>query len=268
MKKLVAGLFLVGLAVMSTTNNVNNVEAEKFEVSIVSSEAEPITSPSYMNIGVIEKVQKQIGYISVGSVAVKAFKQDIAPTVEVVSYNDSIDYVVDADSSWLKVYKGDYEIGYIEAEYVSPTKDEGRAVSMPNHKNFKSYMPYTALSSKSSKQYALQGIATTGFGGIRTVNDRYCIAVGTALDCEVGQYITLVQENGVELDCIVGDIKDNRDTESNNIVTSANGCVSEFIVDQSNMDMTAKKLGSMNGLGDDWDSKVIEIVVWDYVEEL
>ena len=51
--------------------------------------------------------------------------------------------------------------------------------AVPSNNSFKAYMSYTAITNTSSPQYKLQQQAYTGNYGIRMVDDRYCIAVGS-----------------------------------------------------------------------------------------
>lgn len=136
--------------------------------------------------------------------------------------------------------------------------------NVPKNNGFKSYMPYTAITSTSSKQYKLQKeYAYTGDYGIRMVDDRYCVAIGTAFNTDVGTYFDLVLEDETIIPCIVGDIKDDIHTKSDNITTKANGCVSEFIVDIKHLDKDAKKHGDMSYCHADWNNNVVAVRVYD-----
>lgn len=153
-----------------------------------------------------------------------------------------------------------------EEESVEETKEINikNTVFISGQNGFKSYMSYKLINSHSSDQYKLQLLAYTGDYGIRMVDGRYCIAVGTALNASVGDYIDLVLNNGTVISCIVGDIKDNRHTLSDNITTAANGCVSEFIVDDNYLSSIIKQSGSVSKVNDSWDSAVVEFVMYDF----
>ena len=95
-------------------------------------------------------------------------------------------------------------------EEIESTKEEPMEViayttyDVPKNKGFKSYMDYRAITSRSSKQFQLQNLyANTNDCGIRVVNDRYCIAVGTHFNAEIGQYLDLILENGVIIPCVL-----------------------------------------------------------------
>ena len=136
--------------------------------------------------------------------------------------------------------------------------------TIPSNSGFKSYMSYLAITSKSSPQYKLQNqFAYTGQYGIRQVDGRFCVAIGTFSNATVGTYVDLVLENGIVIPCIVGDFKANVHTDSSNIITVHNGCVSEFLVDTSSLHTTAKKMGNISYCESGWNSPVKSIRVYD-----
>lgn len=135
--------------------------------------------------------------------------------------------------------------------------------SIPSNRGFKSYMSYRAITSKSSKQYKLQNqYAYTGKYGIRQVDGRFCIAIGTFSNAKIGSYIDLILENGTVIPCIVSDFKANVHTDSTNKITSHNGCVSEFIVDMNNLNVTAKKMGDISYCKKKWNSPVKKMKIY------
>lgn len=140
-------------------------------------------------------------------------------------------------------------------EYQVSILENTRWVVMPyRERDFKSYMDYRRLGKYFQKD--LQDVAITDSDGFRRVDDRYIVAVGTGVCKCVGEYITLVLENGTEIECIVGDIKDDIHTQENNIVTSANLCVSEFIIDSDVMSKRLLSKGSVSFAFEEWKSKV------------
>lgn len=135
---------------------------------------------------------------------------------------------------------------------------------VPYTSGFKSYMDYRAITYVDSLQYVLQNnYAYTGNYGIRMVNGRYCIAVGSRFTSSIGQYIDLVLENGTIIPCILADQKSDAHTDSDNIVTVHNGCASEFIVDMDYLDEVAKICGNISYCNDDWMYRVVEVRVYD-----
>jgi hypothetical protein len=154
------------------------------------------------------------------------------------------------------------EVATQPIEIVHIECDEYTEYEIPQHRDFKSYMSYKALINHSSPQWKLQSEhAYTGEYGIRQVNERYCIAVGSHFGCRIGQYIDLVLENGVIIPCIMGDGKADQHTDVTNIF-SANGCCSEFIVDMSCFSGAAKNSGSTSSVCEEWKSPVKYIRVY------
>lgn len=119
----------------------------------------------------------------------------------------------------------------------------------------------SAITNKKSKQYALLQDSESNDLGFKTLNDRYLIAIGTYFDASVGTYVDLVLENGEEIECIIGDIKADKDTDSLNVF-SACGCCSEFIVDSDFVSLTDCP-GDVSSVMENWDSKVVSIKVYD-----
>ena len=122
----------------------------------------------------------------------------------------------------------------------------------------KSYMDYRTITSRNSPQYKLQHYyATTDVTGVRVVDGRYCVALGSYYTHDVGRYVDVVLYNGTVLPCIVGDCKANRDTLYNNSV-GANGGVCEFIVHTQSLPRMVKRMGDCSYI-DGWNAKVKEI---------
>jgi hypothetical protein len=136
------------------------------------------------------------------------------------------------------------------------------------HNGMKTYMSYTKITDTTSKQYALQQIAYTDEMGFRKIDDRYCVAIGTAFETSIGQIFDAKLENGTIIKCIVGDIKDDKDTDNNNIFTSQ-GCCLEFIIDNAQLDGTIKTLGNCSVRDETWNYPCLQYIVYDinYLEK-
>lgn len=130
------------------------------------------------------------------------------------------------------------------------------------HNGIKTFMSYTAITDKTSKQYALQQIAYTDEMGFRKINNRYCVAIGTAFGASIGQIFNVELDNGTMIPCIVGDIKDDRDTDVSNVFTSQ-GCCLEFIVDIPRLDGIIKTLGDCSSKCNEWNSPCFQYVIYD-----
>lgn len=180
--------------------------------------------------------------------------------LDTLPFNTYIKYY-EYDDEWAEIT---YDNGhaYISRDYISDEECDFVIYDVPKTRGFKSYMPYTAITNKKSKQYKLQQIASTGAYGIRVVDSRYLVAIGTAFNAEVGTYIDLILEDGFVIPCIVGDVKSPKHTESNNMVTSANGCVSEFIIDPNKLNDKVRKSGNVSLCDKNWDNPVASIVVY------
>ena len=181
--------------------------------------------------------------------------------LEVYSFNTPIQYYKFNDE-WAKiVYPTGY--AYMSLQYISNEKLNYRDYTVPITSGFKSYMPYTAITNKASKQFKLQQMASTGTYGIRTVNNRYCVAIGTAFNAQVGTYFDLILANETVIPCIVSDIKADKHTDKNNMITVSNGCLTEFIVNSNILDRNAKRMGDISYCCDEWNSRVEKIRVYD-----
>jgi hypothetical protein len=149
---------------------------------------------------------------------------------------------------------------------IEPLKKDYHLIN--GHNGMKTFMSYTAITDKTSNQYALQQIAYTDEMGFRKINNRYCVAIGTAFEAPVGQIFNVELDNGEIIPCIVGDIKDDRDTDASNVFTSQ-GCCLEFIVDIPRLDGIIKTLGDCSSKCDEWNSPCFQYVIYDinYLEK-
>lgn len=122
---------------------------------------------------------------------------------------------------------------------------------------FRSWMPYTAITDKSSKQYKVVHMATPGFHGILSINEEVVVAVGTGWNVSIGDEIKIITEKGSYY-AVVGDYKANKDTDETNKITTSNGCAVEFIVSKSDLDSKILKTGTVSTI-DEYSGKVLNI---------
>ena len=182
---------------------------------------------------------------------VKHDKLDGLPMNTKVKYSDY-------DDNW-KIAKHKSYILFIRKSDVSKNKLKYVTKSAWSGDRTKSYMDYRAITARRSPQYILQhGYAVTDTTGIRTVNGRYCVALGSYYTHDVGRHVDVVLQNGKVLPCIIGDCKANRDTMYNHSVGS-NGGVCEFVVDTYYLPRMVKTMGDCSYVAKDWKSKVKEI---------
>jgi hypothetical protein len=133
------------------------------------------------------------------------------------------------------------------------------------HKDFKSYEDWRNIKSKNTPHYKLQNAyAYTGEDGIRMVEGRYCIAVGSYFTTRIGQYIDVVLQNGTVIKCILGDQKADAHTDDLHISHNSDGSIVEFIIDKKEMSSLVLTMGSVSYLYEEWQSPVVKILVYDY----
>ena len=149
-------------------------------------------------------------------------------------------------------------------EFVEPPKREKYLII--GHNGMKTYMSYRAITDKTSKQYKLQQeVAYTDELGFRKVDNRYCVAIGTAFNASVGQYFDAELENGTIIECIVGDIKADKDTDKSNVFTKQ-GCCLEFIVNTKILEPLVKKMGDCSYLHEEWNSPCFQYKIYNLTE--
>ena len=134
-------------------------------------------------------------------------------------------------------------------------------------KDFKSYEDYRDIKSVTSPHYKLQRqYAYTNDDGIRMVNGRYCIALGSYFETRIGQYIDIVLANGTVIPCILGDQKANNHTGDLHVAHSTDSSVVEFIVDKEVLPRTPLIMGSISYSYSEWRSPVVQVIVYDINE--
>lgn len=206
-----------------------------------------------------------VGYSIVSGLRVRENPDTNSNVIEYLSYGDKIDYSIYNDE-WL-VIKVNNNYAYVNKKYIVDTLPNYEAKSVEGDKR-KSYMDYTMITSKSSPQYKLQHKhAYTDDTGIRMVDGRYCIALGSHYTHKIGQYVDLVLENGVVIECIIGDQKDDKDTNASNTIAH-DGSATEFIVETKALSKKVRRMGDIGYIYDGWLSKVVEIRIYDKILDL
>lgn len=123
-----------------------------------------------------------------------------------------------------------------------------KTYDVPSNNVFKSYMDYNKITDHTSAQWQLQLMCTTSENGLRMFKGRYCIAIGTGYDAPVGTYVDVKLTTGEILQCIIGDIKSDNDTESTHKQDKNNNSVVEFVVSESKMRAATNKSGTVSSL--------------------
>lgn len=107
----------------------------------------------------------------------------------------------------------------------------------------KTFMDYRAITSPTSRQYALQQNAQTNDLGLRTLNGAYMVAMGTYYG-DVGDLFEITLETGSCFRVIMGDVKADIDTDETN--RHRNGNLLEFIVDGDRLSSEVWKTGDIS----------------------
>ena len=69
-------------------------------------------------------------------------------------------------------------------------------------------------------------------------------------------------ENGTIIPAVMGDLKDDNDTDVNNVYTVKTNCCTEFIIDSSSAATNIfKRYGDVSYALQDWNSKVVAIQI-------
>lgn len=190
----------------------------------------------------------------------------IAPIIS-TSYYDSID---ESDSS----------IEYEESESSSEETEENESTNVEKSIYVESqdlrfsYMDWRTITDQTSDQWKLQNwySITDWTTGIRTVNGRYSVAVGSTVSVEKGRYIDVYLENGTIIPCVISDTKADYDTWGNEGIVGNDGSVIEFIVDTDVMSVidigSVSDMGDYKYLSDDWNSPVDHIDVLTYGQDI
>lgn len=154
------------------------------------------------------------------------------------------------------------------------SKSNKSEYSIPEYDtSFKTYMDYRKITDKSSAQYMLQMEAYTDDMGLRKYEDHYIVAMGTYYSDNVGDTFKITLDNDTSFNVIIGDIKADCHTDSQNMYSpvydengdfvSAN--VIEFIVDTNKLDRSVTKLGTVSAY-DNFKGNIIKIERTDIYE--
>lgn len=122
----------------------------------------------------------------------------------------------------------------------------------PPDNSFKSYMDYRTITDVTSKQYELQSQADTNWCGMRMIDEKYCIAVGSYYSTTVGQAVDIIMQNGNVIHCIVADLKQDIHTDVTNR-QNPNGSVVEFLVDTDMLHRSIQKMGDISYFDTVWE---------------
>lgn len=117
-----------------------------------------------------------------------------------------------------------------------------------NQNGFKSWMPYTALSKNTINYKMLTEQGYVDDNGLWRIGEYYCVALGSYYSTQLGEIFELELSSGNIITVITIDHKADIHTDSNNQVTVANGCITEFIVDKQKLNNKIRIMGSVSVL--------------------
>lgn len=180
--------------------------------------------------------------------------EEMRPAIEYYENNDNMpepSSVINTETTVManqETSAQQIEDKYLKTTYVTKMYD------IPNmDTSFKSYMSYKCITNKKSEQYKLQTKAWTDDDGLRRFGDAYLVAMGTYYSDHCGKKFEVTFDTNETIIVMVGDIKNDKHTDSKNQYSpvyneygeliSAN--VLEFIVDTSELNKKAKRLGSV-----------------------
>ena len=156
------------------------------------------------------------------------------------------------------------ELAADEVEVYQPIGIQYDLPYYADYNGFKSYMSYRAICLNGSNELYLQrNYAITDENGLRTINNRYCVAIGTYFNLSIGQYFDLVLANGTVIPCIMSDTKSDKHTDSNNVYTVHSNCCSEFIVDTNYLSQNVKNRGNISYVFEEWNSPVVSVIAYE-----
>lgn len=168
-----------------------------------------------------------------------------------------------AESSAESISSKAVEIAVVEETKTQSTKVIEYAVPLGDT-SFKSYMSWKAITNTDSNQYKLQKSCWTDKKGLRRYRQDYVIALGSYYADYIGQRFTITLDTGDSFTAVVGDFKADRHTDETHKYTpmeDGRKNVVEFIVDTSELDSTAKKMGDISYAGFKGNVESIERVV-------
>lgn len=201
--KNIAKVAALTLALTSTAHTTSAETVTKNELpSLTAGLSNELNSIAKSN----DKIEYKTMYVIGTNVNIRKQPSTESKVIGHVSFNNKILVSKSHDNDWYVVSYKD-SIGYINKKYVSKQKCDYKSFDVPYAKK-KTWMSYTTITSKNTRQYKMQhSIAYTGKYGIRMVDDRYCVALGSHFGCKIGQYFDLVLANGTVISCVMGDAK-------------------------------------------------------------
>lgn len=155
-------------------------------------------------------------------------------------------------------------LSIIEEEIFLVAEEEPQWVEMdvPSNNSFKSYMDCSCITDETSEQYQLKFDYLSSASGIMLIEDRYVIALGSYYTTTIGTKVDLVMCNGAVVPCIVGDVKADCHTDTQNQQHSVDGSVVEFIVATDNLSDQVRLMGDISYADDRLMGEIMAIRIY------
>ena len=140
---------------------------------------------------------------------------------------------------------------------------------------FKSYMDPRKITSKSSDQYKYKEHYKVDENGLYKYNEMYVVAMSES-HFKVSDEVLITFDDGVEILCFVGDVKNKYDKNFNglghihnveypNNKIKTHSSIVEFFVNENLLDVLSKKLGRVNSIISDGNVVEIKKVIKDWI---
>jgi hypothetical protein len=212
-------------------------------------------------------IKKEKGYVNVGILNVRTEPSTKSKKIGELYYGTLKTYYDFGDDKFVKIcYKK--KDAYVSKDYLqkkNPMKNGIKKMAYRADKaGRKSLEDYHNITAVSSAQYKLQTCSETDSKtGLRKINGRYMIAVGSYYSHNIGQYVDVVLENGTIIPCVIGDAKQDIHTTDGCSIGLDGGAV-EFISDFHQIPKICYQWGSMSyNPYEDWYSSVKYLVIYD-----
>lgn len=210
----------------------------------------------------LQKNINLVTYYATANVNIRKGKGISNEKVGMLHFAQSIEVIEYDEGGWSKVQYNN-KTRYIKSCYLSRTPIKYKDYDVPFGNSFKAYMPYTAITSRSSSQWELQQKAYTGTYGIRQVSGRFCVAIGTYYGTKIGRKFDIIMNNGTVIPCITSDVKADAHTDSTNRQTMSDGSIVEFIVDINSLKSSARFHGDISYCEDGWMGEISKFRIYE-----
>ena len=213
------------------------------------------------------------------TVIINQFEDIYEKQIDILQNENDTYYAIGDMANYLadEINKIEPNITYVEdisCKSGTKSKSNKSEYDIPDYDTaFKTYMDYRKITDKTSAQYMLQMEAYTDDMGLRKYEDHYIVAMGTYYSDNIGDTFKITLDNDTSFNVIIGDIKADCHTDSQNMyspVYDNNGNlisakVIEFIVDTNTLDRSVTKLGTVSAY-DNFKGNIVKIERTDIYE--